>query len=1627
MFVSELIGLTNENEYYSDHYLAEILENDLRNLADNKEELDKAASALRSIARDYPRVKQFWQGSTSLEERLSQQRDWSQKLLSALGYKPRLTEFPLEFDGELPCWTFERGSDNRVRVAVFECVETDDDESSDPLALKLCAEQYAAPAVPLPALLDCSWETLLDEYILPAKHPPRWVMLLSPSQLVLIDRYKWSEKRHVRIDFADLFDRVSSPSFNYSVRVAAALHHRSTLIEGDSQNLADKLNEHSHQHAHAVSDDLKYALRTSIELLANEALHQLKVKGKTGFETDDAAYELGQECLRYMYRLLFLFFLEARPELNLVPMKSDVYLKGYSLNHLRELEMVDLTTETARDGYYFHGSLQRLFQLVREGYGTTSKGDGDGGGDSAVFAYDPDNVFSIRPINSRLFDDSQMPTLRQVRIRNGVLQRIVRLMSLSQTVHGQKRRRGRISYSQLGVNQLGAVYEALLPYRGIFATTDMYEVSKNPGDPLEPSYLVAAADLERFDEQVRVFDVDEQGRRVLRRHAKGSFLFRLAGRDRARTASYYTPESLTRCVVKHALEVRIPDDMPAKDIIQLSVCEPAMGSAAFLNEAVNQLADRYLERRQFELNKRIPATEFADEQRRVRQYIADRNVHGVDVNPLAKELGELSLWLNCMHENGHVPWFGFQLKTGNSLIGARRACYDMAQLRKSVRMQGEPTTVDADCDDRDPKDRVYHFLLPYPDMLGFKPAAKDKRKVELLAPGLQAKLSSWRKAFTKPLTDDEMESLGLLTKVIETLWAAHVEQLQVERARTDDALEYWERETPTNVESSVSSFAKKDAVRSAGIYSTDSVSAPPYRRLKFVMDYWCALWFWPLDALNELPQRQEWLNEVTLILSGKLLDARAVSGELFKDESEFLADRRLELAEILEELGTLDWDHLKELYPRIERVESIAVQHRFLHWDLEFADVFYPERESYRRAGFDIVLGNPPWVVPSFDEAGLLSDLDPALAIEKLSAPQISARALAMLQEGGVVNVLWFDDWQATEATKSFLKSQRNYECLGGQQVNLYKPFIHQSWLVQRRDGVTGLLHPDSVYDDAKGQRMREELYPRLRRHFQFQNEKSIFLDIHHHTIFGINVYSTKQGDIQFDHVANLYVPETIGGCYAHDGQGFVQGLKTTNNDWNVVPHRNRLVTIDESALATCAGSADAPGTRPHQARLMRIHSSDSLALLQKFAMYPHRLADLKGSTMFSRMWEETGSVGDGTIRRETQFVDSWYDFVYSGPHLSVSNPLASTPREVCRVNSDYDALDLEFIPDDYRPRTNYVPGCERETYAARMQVLPWHKDRLNFTSGYRVAYRLMASPSSERSLTPALLPTGTAYVSSLNSVAFDNLAYAVDFEGIASSLPLDYIGRVNGVTNFHGNVLSRLPVVLQNEENALIVNALRIRALGLNCLTTAFADLWQEMTVHSSSGATEGVLHSFQQDAWAARGGGISDTYYESLTSKWQRDSALRNDRERRQALVEIDVLAAMLLGLSLEELIAAFDEQFAVLANYERNTWYDARGRMVATNRRTGVVVKVPLTAKKNDNRWSIQSETRNESNISLDWEEVKDMRRGTVSVEIVDNTLPIGPVNRTIEFHAPFEKPDRIADYETAWAEFERRFAN
>src|SRR5207302_10706743 len=125
---------------------------------------------------------------------------------------------------------------------------------------------------------------------------------------------------------------------------------------------------------------------------------------------------------------------------------------------------------------------------------------------------------------------------------------------------------------------------------------------------------------------------------------------------------------------------------PADDILSLNVCEPALGSGAFLNEAMNQLADAYLERKQRETARVIGHDDYLLQKQKVKAYLADNRVYGVDRNPVAIELAEISLWLNTIYEGHTIPWFGGQLAAGNSLNGARRQVCIQAQLDSQNRV-----------------------------------------------------------------------------------------------------------------------------------------------------------------------------------------------------------------------------------------------------------------------------------------------------------------------------------------------------------------------------------------------------------------------------------------------------------------------------------------------------------------------------------------------------------------------------------------------------------------------------------------------------------------------------------------------------------------------------------------------------------------------------------------------------------------------------------------------------------------------------------------------------------------------------------------------------------------------------
>ncbi|MBA3018696.1 MAG: hypothetical protein KJ550_08555 [Proteobacteria bacterium] len=1570
----DFTGIYNENEFYTHHYLAAILEKDLKDVLNKWKQQDKDENIrppyteLKGIAQEYFNLRNQESKTRKPEDKLGFQRQFLQNILQILGYEFRPAIKELEDGVVIPIIGEITKQSGAAELWIIEALDISSDDV-DPFELFISDVQYPKTdhetheKKEKKELEKYTLGELITRYVFGLSEPPRWVIVVTLSQILLIDRTKWNQKRLIRFNLSEILGRRELST----LQVAAALLHRESICPADGLSLLDNLDENSHKHAFAVSEDLKYALRQSIELLGNEAVYYLMEKRKKGVFSGDEKLDPEQltiECLRYMYRLLFIFYIEARPELGYAQMKSDVYRMGYSLETLRDVEMAQITTEESRNGFFIHESIQLLFDLIYNGFhprGTAVQ-------QALSAGYKPEHhTFNMSPLKSHLFDPDRMPFLNRVKFRNSVLQDVIKRMSLSRP-KSSKERRGRISYAQLGINQLGAVYEALLSYRGFFAETDLYEVKMAGGkfDELNIGYFVKAGDLEKYTDDEKY---NEKGKLV--KHPKGKFIYRLAGRDREKSASYYTPEVLTRCLVKYALK-ELLKDKTADDILKLTICEPTMGSAAFINEAVNQLAEAYLQLKQKETGQNIPQEKYLQEKQKVKMYIADNNVFGVDLNPVAVELAEVSLWLNTIHEGAFVPWFGMQLVCGNSLIGARRQVFDSLLLRKSKNT--DPLWLD-EAPQRimpgkeRPRDTVYHFLLPDRGMADYK----DK-VVKQMADDEIKTINEWRKEFTKPFTKEEISQLEKLSETVDRLWKRHTKDQRNIRRRTTDPLEiFGQAESKDKLKFTDNRW--KDKVYQQEMLSENVRSSSAYRRLKLVMNYWCVLWFWPIEKANLLPSRHEMLLDLSLILEGNVLDITLQAEEQLSIFPE-TKPKQLYL-NMVDELGYVNVDKLCKENERLGLVKTLGKKYRFLHWELEFSDIFED------RGGFDLFLGNPPWIKVEWKEAGILGDVEPEFVLRKYSASRVNELRDEAVEKYDLKGA-YLGEFEEADGTQNFLNAYQNYPLLKGVQTNLYKCFLPQAWMIGNKEGISGFLHPEGIYDDPNGGKFREKVYPRLRCHFQFHNELKLFPEVHHVTKFSINIYCNNLNKTGFNHIANLYVPKTVYVCFDNDGHGPVPGIKDDENKWNVKGHSSRIIHVMENELELFAKLYDTAGTSSLAARLPALHSQELISVLRKFADQPKRLGDLEGEYFSTEMWHETNAQKDGTILRKTCFPDDTSQWVLSGPHFFVGNPYYKTPRAKCTLNSHYDVLDLTELPDDYLSRTNYVPSCDLDEYLRRTPKVPW-LDKKPVAEFYRLCNRGMLSQSGERTLISTVIPKKTGHINGAQSIVFKSRHALLDMAVISYSIVADFYVKTTGRSNLH-YTWTKLPLIELNSEAIL-------RVFMLTCLTDHYADLWSECW-----------KHSFTTDRWAKPDPRLSNDHFNNLTPKWNHNVALRTDYARRQALVEIDVLASMALGLTIDELKTIYRVQFPVLRQYESDTWYDRKGRIVFTCNKglTGVGFSRP------------------------EWNEIKDMKSGTVERTITDDTLPGGLRERTIVHEAPFDRCNREEDYETAWAEFERRFA-
>ncbi len=1344
----------------------------------------------------------------------------------------------------------------------------------------------------VPATIDGKPEPGLSKVISAlflAEEPPRLVLVQAGGWLLLTDRERWPEGRWLAVDLATAAERKDTRSAGELETIAALVGSDGLLPREDGSCGLDAVLEDSVKHAVGVSKDLREGVRESVELVANEIVVRRRRAGLPVDGLSDLPLMLQKQALRFLYRILFLLYAEARPELEIVPAKAPEYAEGYGLDRLRDLALVELTERRSLDGTHLYESLHKLFQLVDQGHEAEDDGLPFEALRADLFA---EGAISLIDAPSNVDDnwDSERSELRVsgVGLGNQCLQTVLRKLLLSKPTKG--RDAGFVSYAQLGINQLGAVYEGLMSYTGFLAEEDLYEVAKG-GDPSKGTWVVNAKQAQELPGEVFVRDEDpETGEPRRRLHRKGTFVYRLSGRERQRSASYYTPEVLTRCVVKHSLAELLDQDgqrTPAQRILEYTVCEPALGSGAFLIEAVNQLAEEYLKRRQEELDKVIEPERYALELQRVKAYLSLHQCYGVDLNGTAVELAEVSLWLNAMHAGLKAPWFGLHLRRGNSLIGGRRAVYDVPPKKSFKWLDVGPTALPINGDvplGALGNGKVHHFLLP---AKGWG-AVADTKEAKELVPDQTATLKNWRSAVRKAPNAKQRMRLHALARRVEALWSLAAQRLEIAEKKISRQADVWE--------------APELARRSNGVtreqveeFLADENNS--YRRLRRAMDAWCALWFWPTTADCEPPDWEDWLDGLEALLgqAGRVTVAEKHGQQTFFDGADWAG---LDEAEAEQR----DWHNMRDVHealawqPWLRECERIADKEGFFHWELDFAPVF-------AAGGFDLQVGNPPWVRPDWEDDTILAEKDPWFTFNEKADVTIKDD-----RRGDLLDSSHAGDYLVERSSNAgileHLGSGVDRSVLMGLRPDLYRCFMERAWRSMRSSGIVGLIHPESHFTEARAGEFRRVVYRRLRRHWQFRNERRLF-EILNTREFGVHVYGAER-PVAFKSMFSLYYPDTIDRSLEHDGSGPEPGIKDEDDEWDVRPHRGRIVEVDRTVLAGWSALIDEPGTPADEARMVRPVNTESQAVLLKLAA-----ASRFGSTKFywTPGWNETTQRKDGYFVRRSDVVERPEDVILQGPHFSVANPLARQPRPSMRNAKDYEEWDLEAAGEWALPRTSYQRAKPLNEYLVGYP----HWDGKPSNESWRIVWRRMADSSTVRTLHAALVPPGPTHVNTVLAMTAGkiDLACAAAFW---ASLAGDFLIKVSGATELKNSIIRRLPHV----RNHPLEPELILRALRLNCLTRYYEPFWQEL-----------FDDRWREDFWTHDRD--DRPTLGDVRREWEMGTPLRVDFDRRQALVEIDALAAIMLDITAEELCTIYRTQFGVLRKYEREMRFDANGRQV------------------------------------------------------------------------------------------------
>jgi len=454
----------------------------------------------------------------------------------------------------------------------------------------------------------------LQRYLINKKEE-KWGIVSNGRELrILRDFFHETRKAYIKFDLEMIFEGRSFQDF----RLLWRLIHPSRFLpsKDDEQPLLEHLFEESQAAGVAIGEDLRYNVRIAIETLASGFLHSTPELTNLMLDDHSSCKQFHHELLRVVYRVIFLLYAEQR---NLMPGASSLYFQEYSISALRK--KVESGVIPDDDFTDLWEGLKITFDMVFKGV--------------------PE--LGIPNYNGLLFHPDEIKTLNQYKCHNKALLEAIQYL----TTFDKGGILHRISYIELGVDELGSIYESLLDY------------------------------IPRISDKIEVFEdtVREKGKHKKkdREIAPRTFFLDPRGTSRKTSGSYYTNPQLVNALIDSALKPVLEQKLREAEqnrqskvdaLLSLKVCDPACGSGAFLIAATEFLG---LELAKIQTGDDYPSDSAI---RHGRRQVLRHCIYGVDINPLSAELAKVSLWLTAATDDQPLNFLDHHIKCGNSLVGA---------------------------------------------------------------------------------------------------------------------------------------------------------------------------------------------------------------------------------------------------------------------------------------------------------------------------------------------------------------------------------------------------------------------------------------------------------------------------------------------------------------------------------------------------------------------------------------------------------------------------------------------------------------------------------------------------------------------------------------------------------------------------------------------------------------------------------------------------------------------------------------------------------------------------------------------------------------------------------------------